>query len=147
MRVVQVLDLAENENQTEKGKEVKGLSTIGTSKEQAHDNTEGLCVGNLSEEPSRDESRQTCHENSPKSSRWEDVSEDSDEGTPERDLPGTVHHICLFYYSLLSNRNMCTVNNISCCISTSFTWFLYALVIKFQTSFLQLHCCVVVPLL
>lgn len=91
MRIVQVLDLAENENQTEKGKEVEGGSTIGTSKEQAHDNTEGYCLGKLSEEPSRDESRQTCHESSPKSSRWEDVSEDSDEGTPERDLPGTSH--------------------------------------------------------
>ena len=93
MRVVQVLDLAENENQQEKGEEVNGESPVEASTEKADDNTEGQCVGRMSEEPDMDRSQQICHESSPKSSRWDDVSNNSDEGTPERDLPGTSHFV------------------------------------------------------
>ena len=89
LRVVQVLDLGESENEKEKDKLIPESSSVVSEVKAEDGSTEGKWVGELPKDSKRDASHPKCLESSRrKSSEWEDISDASDEGTPERDLPG-----------------------------------------------------------
>lgn len=89
LRVVQVLDLGESESEKEKDKLIPESSSLVLELNAEDGSTEGKCVDELPKDSKRDASHRKCLESSRrKSGEWEDISDASDEGTPEKDLPG-----------------------------------------------------------
>lgn len=87
LRVVQVLDLGESESDKERS--IRASSTVESSKTGNDGKTQGEHLGKLSKDSRRRGShKKHSRESSPKNIGWEDISDASDEGTPERDLPG-----------------------------------------------------------
>lgn len=87
LHVVQVLDLVSSESDKEKEKiapdsSVPSKEPVGDGKSNSNSLSELMVQSN------KDKSHQNHPENLPKSSEWESISDASDEGTPERDLPG-----------------------------------------------------------
>lgn len=90
LRVVQVLDLGESGSEKEREKIVKESSMVEADKNGKIGKAQEERLGQLSEESRRDRSHQKRRESLPRNSTWEDISDESDEGTPERDLPGML---------------------------------------------------------
>lgn len=78
LRLVQLLDLGGSQNDKEKDADIEESSNIVSNLKHEH----GQVQGHL---PLHKKRRETL----PKESAWEDISDESDDGTPERDLPGT----------------------------------------------------------
>lgn len=90
LRVVQVLDLGESGSEKEREKIVKESSMVEADKNGKIGKAQEECLGQLSEESRRHRSHQKRRESLPRNSTWEDISDESDEGAPERDLPGML---------------------------------------------------------
>lgn len=104
LRVVQVLDLGESGSEKEREKIVKESSMVEADKNGKIGKAQEERLGQLSEESRRDRSHQKRRESLPRNSTWEDISDESDEGTPERDLPGMLP----FLLYLLHNSDITT---------------------------------------
>ena len=90
LRIVQLLDLGGSESEKEKDQSVTESSMLVSSEQGGADKIQEELPGELAEEFRRNGSHKKKHTSSSKNSRWDDISDNSDEGTPERDLPGTI---------------------------------------------------------
>ena len=98
LRVVQLLDLGSCEKDKERVTEES--STLNADEELKDDQNQGQVVAN---QPSLKKEDETLPKGD---SEWEDISDISDEGTPERDLPGMVTLIVLICSSVNSFHSM-----------------------------------------
>ena len=96
LRVVQLLDLGSYEKDSDKERVTEESSTLNADEELKDDENQGQVLTN---QPSLKKEDETLPKGD---SEWEDISDISDEGTPERDLPGMVTLIVLICSSVNS---------------------------------------------